>query len=44
MNLFELKKFFQQLQLATIQKKLYFSFQNNQDLDDILKILQKGIY
>jgi ribosomal protein S8 len=41
MNLFELKKFFQQLQLATIQKKLYFSFQNNQDLDDILKILQK---
>lgn len=42
MNLFELKKFFQQLQLATIQKKLYFSFQNNKDLDEILKILQKS--
>lgn len=42
MNFLELKKFFQHLKRATIQKKLYITYKNSQDLTDILKILQKA--
>lgn len=42
MRLDQMQEFFQKLQFAAIQKKLYFSFKKNKDLEVILNILQKS--
>lgn len=42
MRLDEMQEFFQKLELAAIQKKLYFLFKRTPDLENILIILQKS--
>lgn len=42
MSIDQIKLFFQHLQLASIQQKLYFSFKKSKDLETILTLLQKN--
>lgn len=42
MSIDQIKLFFQHLQFAANQKKLYFTFNKSQDLEEILNILQKA--
>ena len=42
MNLQDLNRFIQKLQLASTQKKLYITFRLSKDLEDILIILQRA--
>jgi len=42
MRLDQMQEFFQKLELAATQKKLYFSFKKTKDLENILTILQKS--
>ena len=42
MSIDQIKLFFQQLNIAAEQKKLYFTFNKSQDLEVILNILQKS--
>jgi ribosomal protein S8 len=42
MSIEQIKLFFQHLQLAAIEQRLYFSFKKSQDLEAILNILQKS--
>jgi ribosomal protein S8 len=42
MSIDQIKLFFQHLELAKVQKKLYFTFTHTNDLETILMILQKA--